>query len=177
MNREPYALKGASTVRGGEAHLRFLLHSASPSASVIWPSFSTPAAGKLSAMPCQNAWIRRWHWQLCIQRSKTESLLPAAFITRTAGVKAYSTGRRNTRLLSRFQIFVQGFSWCLPGKCFSGPVVQSVCYGLNLLGQSTATGRCSSGSIAVKGRWCSRSYRAAKDCGELRRRPSPRSRS
>jgi len=26
LNGEPYALKGASTVRGGEAHLRFLLH-------------------------------------------------------------------------------------------------------------------------------------------------------
>ena len=45
------------------------------------------------------------------------------------------------------------------------------------LGRSSATGRCPSGSIAAKGRWCSRSCRAAMDCGELRRRPSPRTRS
>ena len=39
------------------------------------------------------------------------------------------------------------------------------------LGRSTATGLCPSGSIAAEDRWCSRSYRAARDCGELRRRP------
>jgi len=35
LNREPYALKGARTVRGGEARSRFLLHC--PSAAAFFP--------------------------------------------------------------------------------------------------------------------------------------------
>lgn len=59
--------------------------SALTSTSVTRLSFSTPAAGKLLAMALQNALIRRWHWQHCIQRPRTENLLPAAFIIRTVG--------------------------------------------------------------------------------------------
>ena len=40
-------------------------------------------------------------------------------------------------------------------------------------GRSTETGRCPSGSIGAGVRSCSRSCRAATDCEELRRRPSP----
>lgn len=37
LNREPYALKGARTVRGGEAQQRFLLHSPSLAALPMLP--------------------------------------------------------------------------------------------------------------------------------------------
>jgi len=47
LNREPYALKGASTVRGGEAHLRFLLHSELPPASAISPSILDACSRKV----------------------------------------------------------------------------------------------------------------------------------
>src|SRR5512139_173801 len=42
LNGEPYALKGARTVRGGEALMRFLLHSQPRPASSTSPLSSTP---------------------------------------------------------------------------------------------------------------------------------------
>ena len=44
-------------------------------------------------------------------------------------------------------------------------------------GRSTATGRCPSKSIGAAGHWCSRSWRAATDCGVRQRRPLPRTRT
>jgi len=46
LNGEPYALKGARTVRGGEALMRFLLHFRWRSAFCIWWRLSTGPAGR-----------------------------------------------------------------------------------------------------------------------------------
>ncbi|MFK4534956.1 transposase InsO family protein [Bradyrhizobium ottawaense] len=49
MNREPYALKGARTVRGGEARSRFLLHS--PWTGFVYVAFVIDAYAR---------WIVSW---------------------------------------------------------------------------------------------------------------------
>lgn len=45
---------------------------------------------------------------------------------------ADSTGRRNTKLLNRFQVLVQSFGRRLPAERFPGPGIQCICNGLNL---------------------------------------------
>src|SRR5450631_480540 len=49
LNGEPYALKGARTVRGGEALTRFLLHSQPRKGSSVWQSRSISSPAKSSA--------------------------------------------------------------------------------------------------------------------------------
>jgi transposase InsO family protein len=61
-----------------------------PPASAILPSFSAAAAGKSSAIACQNAWIRHWRWPHYIRPLRTESLRLAAFTTRTADANTQS---------------------------------------------------------------------------------------
>ena len=83
-------LSGASTHMGGD-HWQDLSGGAWSSAAtsscadgaLISLLFSTLAAGKSSAMACQNAWIRPWHWRRCVPRSRTGGLHPVAFTTRT----------------------------------------------------------------------------------------------
>ena len=72
--------------------------------------------------------------------------------------------RSRLQLVSSNQAF--SVVWCLARELQPGA-----------LGRSTATDRCPSGSIAAEVHSCSRSCRVARDCGELRRRPSLRTRS
>jgi hypothetical protein len=58
LNGEPYALKGARTVRGGEALTRFLLHFRWRSAFCIWWRLSTGPAGRFWRGACRTRWIR-----------------------------------------------------------------------------------------------------------------------
>jgi hypothetical protein len=58
LNGEPYALKGARTVRGGEALMRFLLHSRWRAASCISLSCSTGQPAGCCHGGCRSRWKR-----------------------------------------------------------------------------------------------------------------------
>jgi len=56
LNGEPYALKGARTVRGGEALMRFLLHSGRPKAGC---AYGEPQPGRSGDEVCRGSSVTR----------------------------------------------------------------------------------------------------------------------
>jgi hypothetical protein len=59
LNGEPYALKGARTVRGGEAHLRFLLHSRFAAVGCTFTAPSTASVTRSNSSSANSVIFRR----------------------------------------------------------------------------------------------------------------------
>jgi len=64
---------------------------------------ATNCAIALLGLPCSRR-RKRGGWQLCIQHSKAENLLPAAFITRTAGANTQVRATDGRSMLLAYRV-------------------------------------------------------------------------